>query len=201
MGYSTVTPTLASLAWSSLLTAQSTLEVMREQLIHFVDIEAIELQLCSPATSDAVVEEFQRFGQVLFAECLQRGSEVDRKLTTMIGWSVAALASLLVKYSRTPVPDTLATSLLVAAAVSAFAGIALGSFAFKTRMWPTPSEKDWFREGLWDNVQTLKRYHVVSLLVAHQEHVRQTRTKADCLRRVELFLAFSAFAIGVLLFL
>jgi len=170
------------------------------QLIHFVDIEAIEAQLCSPTTTDAVVEEFQRFGQILFSECLQRGSEVDRKLTTMIGWSVAALASLLVKYSRMPLPGMLETAILVAAAASAFAGVALGSFAVKTRMWPTPSERDWFRDGLWGDVQALKRHHVLSLLLTHQMQVSNTKTKADLLRWVEMFLLFSAFAIGVLLF-
>ena len=69
------------------------------QLIDPVDIDAIETRIFNRETPDATVEEFYRFGQILFSECLQRGSEMDRKLTNILVWSTAALAFLL-NYSK-----------------------------------------------------------------------------------------------------
>jgi hypothetical protein len=72
----------------------------KPQIYQPVDIEDTEQQIFSETTSDAIVEEFYRFGQILFSECLQRGSELDRKLANMLGWSTAALAFLLLNHSK-----------------------------------------------------------------------------------------------------
>jgi hypothetical protein len=169
--------------------------MFKRQLIHPVDVEATEVQIYSPSTPDDTVEEFYRFGQILFSESLQRASEIDRKLTSMLGWSVAALASLLVKYSRTPQLGVTEKALILVAVISAFLAIVLASSAFKTRMWPSPSEQDWFREDLWNDAKKLRRYHVISLLLTRHEHIKRITRKADILRRVEVLLL----AVGVLI--
>ena len=172
--------------------------MLKPQLIHPVDIEAIEVQIYSPTTPNETVEEFYRFGQMLFSESLQRASEVDRKLTNMLGWSIAALASLLLKYSHTPQLGIAERIFLLVAVASAFAAIVLGSVAFRTRMWPAPSDQDWFREGLWEDAQKLKRYHVISLLLTRQAHVGRVTRKAKYLRGVECLLLIASLLIALL---
>ncbi len=172
-----------------------------EQLIQPVDIDTIELRMYNRDTSDATVEELYRFGQILFQECLQRGSEVDRKLANLLGWSTAALAFLLLNHSKVENFAIPAKVFVTIATISALACVVLASIALKSRIWPSPSEGDWFRDGLWGDDQKLKRYHVVSLLINHQEHVKRIARKAECLKWAELLLPISAVAIGVAILL
>jgi hypothetical protein len=85
------------------------------------------------------------------------------------------------------------------AAAAAFASILIASLALKSTMSPAPSEEDWFREGLWNNVPKLKRYHVISLLLTHQEHIKRAKFKGSCLRYVEMFLVVSGLMISAIL--
>jgi len=173
--------------------------ILKKQLIHPIDIESIEVQLHSPKTPDDVVDEFYKFGSILFSECLQRGSELDRKLTSMLGWSIAALASILLKHSKSEQLGALQGIFLVIGAAAAVLSTLLAAFALKTTVWPAPSEEDWFREGLWEDVQKLKRYHVTSLLVAYHGYAKPIARKATCLGYVELLLLLAALSIVALI--
>jgi hypothetical protein len=156
--------------------------MFRQPLIHPVNIGDTEFQLFSPDTPDEVVDELYKLGGILFSECLGRGADIDRKLTSMLGWSIAALASLLLKQSKSDHPvGTLEQLVLGIAAAAAFLALLIAALALKTTIWPAPSERDWFKEGLLRDVQRLKRYHVISLLVTHQEHVKCITRKANCL--------------------
>jgi hypothetical protein len=185
-------------ALESKMGQERTHSVQRQQLIQSVDIDDIEVQLSNPKTPDDTVDEFYRFGTVLFSEIQQRGAEVDRKLTNVLGWSIATLAFLLMNRNR--YIDW--TKLVVTgAAAMAFICVILSAFALKTRMWPAPSENDWFRRELWAEPAMLRRYHVVSLLSTHQTHVKNVKLKADCLGWLEILLSISALGIfTVLLF-
>jgi hypothetical protein len=173
--------------------------LFKKQIIHSIDVEEIELKVHSPTTPDDVVDELYRFGAILFSECLQRGSELDRKLTSMLGWSIAALASILLQHSRSAPLGTLQETALAIGTAAAFFSTLLAGLALKTTVWPAPSDADWFREGLWEDVQKLKRYHVISLLVTRQEHVKRIARKAHLLGHVELLLSLAALSISILL--
>jgi hypothetical protein len=89
----------------------------------------------------------------------------------------------------------------VAAAVLSFACVVLAALALKTKMLPAPSERDWFKEELWTDPVLMRRYHIVSILSAHQAHIINVGRKANYLAWIELFLPASALAIfSVLLF-
>lgn len=182
-----------------MITAEGDTVFFKKHLIHPVDIAAIEVQICSPSTTDDVVDQFYKFGTILFSECLSRAADVDRKLTSMLGWSIAALASILLKQSK---PEQLGMTdhiVIVIAAAAAFLSLVLAALGLKTTVWPAPSEEDWFRNGLWGDVQKLKRYHVISMLLTHQEHVRRITRKANLLGCVELMLSLAALSIFALI--
>ena len=169
--------------------------LFRPPRIRPVDIEAVEITIFDPATPDDVVDELYKFGSILFSECLSRGADIDRKLTSMLGWSIAALASLLLKRSQSGFPELVS----IIAAAAAFLALTVAALALKTTIWPAPSERDWFNDGLLKDAQRLKRLHVISLLVAHQAHVQCSTRKAHFLSYVELLLSFAAILILVLI--
>jgi len=171
--------------------------VTTPQIIHPVDIRDIEGRIFSDTTSDEIVEEFYRFGQILFAECLQRGSELDRKLANMLGWSTAALAFLLLNHTKVAQFGIFGVACTIIAAASALFAVTMTSVALKTRVWAAPSEEDWFKDNLWNDLSWMKRYHVVSLLLAHQIQTKHVARKARHLRYAELSLPISALAVGV----
>jgi hypothetical protein len=166
---------------------------MPQQVLNYVDLEAVELRLADPSISPELVEEYYRFGQVLFSEMLSRGADVERKLTNMLGWSTASLGFLLVYKSEEILTRVIAGGAIGSAALAAI----ICAMALRSKMWATPSEQDWFQEELTD-AATLKRYHVVSFLLAHQCQTRHMAKKADQLRQVEGLLGLTSLAVALL---
>ena len=115
------------------------------QILRFVDVDGIEARLSKAETPDATVEEFYRFGTLLFSEIQQRGSEVDRKLTNALGWSIATLAFLLLNQPRLAQVGSYARIAVIIAAVISFGCVIVAVLTVKTRMWRAPSEADWFK--------------------------------------------------------
>jgi len=173
--------------------------VVGDQIIHPVDIDTIELRIFDPATSEGTVEELYRFGLALFSEGLHRSSELDRKLTTVLGWAGATLAFLLLNHSKAQQFGAPGKVALLIATLAAFAALLLAAFALKTRLWPAPSEKDWFKAELWDDPSRMKRYHVISLLLVHQTTVKNVKRKATCLRWTEMLLPVGGLATASIL--
>jgi hypothetical protein len=166
------------------------------QILRFVDAESIYARLARPEIPEATIEEFYRFGTLLFTEIQQRGSEVDRKLNNALGWSIATLAFLLLNQPRFAHVGTCVRLAIIAAAVLAFGCVIVAAFAVKTRMWRAPSEADWFQSELWNDPSIMKRYHILSILTTHQAQTKNVKLKAECLGFIEIGLALSS--VGVL---
>jgi hypothetical protein len=160
------------------------------QVLRLVDVGNIKDRLSMSGTPEDTVEAFYRFGTLLFSEIQQRGSEVDRKLTNALGWSIATLALLLNQY-RSEHFGSYAWIAVVAAAIFSLGCALIALFAVRTRMWRAPSEKEWFNENLWGDPVTLKRYHILQILATHQTQAQNIKTKADCLGIIEIFLPIS----------
>ena len=172
----------------------------KRQIVRLVDIETIELRLANPKTQDGTVEELYRFGSLVFSEIQQRGAELDRKLTNFLGWSLATLAFFLINLSKYQ-SWGFDRIVVTAASILSFSCVALAAFALKTKIWPAPSEGDWFKDELWDEPSMMKRYHVVSILATHQGYATKVKAKADCLAWIEVLLPISALGtLSVLLF-
>jgi len=161
------------------------------QVLRLVEVGSIKDRLSRPGTPEETVEEFYRFGTLLFSEIQQRGSEVDRKLNNALGWSIATLAFLLLNKSRFGSSGSYVWIATITAAIFSFGCTAVAAIAVKTRMWRAPSEREWFHEDLWSDPVTLKRYHLLQILATHQTQVQNIKKKAECLGIVEIFLSLS----------
>lgn len=170
---------------------------MPRQKLHFVDIEDIETQMASGIPNETL-EELYRFEELMLTEGQQRTTQLDFKLTSILGWSSAALAFLLLSGQAQNV-NILVRTRTVAATAIIFIAAAIASWALKTIMYSAPSEEDWFRSDLFDESQRLKKYHVVSMLTAHQCGLKANAQKARRLRRAEQFLGVGIVVITALL--
>lgn len=151
---------------------------MNTEGIQLVDIEELEESLGGDVAPD-LVEEYYRFGTLLLTEVRAATSQIDGRLVTALGLAVGLLVSLL--FGTTLARFAAARIWVNFAATFALFGVAGSAYGSMARIWRLPSEQDWFREGLRD-ASVLKKYHIVSLLAAHQQHVKLAAMKGNCLR-------------------
>jgi hypothetical protein len=164
--------------------------------VRLIDVDEIETML-SGSLPDELVEEYYRFGSLLLSEVQNMASQIDGKLTTVLGLASGMVVFLLFGTALKGF-DPVKTWVSVAAA-AAFLALVVAAYGLMTRPLRLPSARDWFKEGLRDQVR-LKKYHIVSLLAAQQQHVKLIGPKINCLRIAELVVALSAIVvIGILL--
>ena len=161
-----------------------------------VDIENIELQLSSELPSE-MVDELYRFGQIIVTDAKTTAGQLDSKLVTVLGWTSAALAFLLLNKIAGTSPSI--RFAIVAATVCALVGTVIAGWGLKSTLWVAPSEQDWFKTELMENAGAMRRYHIVSMLVSHQITVNRNAVKAVYLRLAELCLIGGSLFIGVAL--
>jgi hypothetical protein len=168
---------------------------MSSQLL-LVDVADVERRL--PSLGDDSVEELYRFGTWMVSSAQQRTTRLDAKLTGILGWSSAALAFVLVDGALSKPRGLFFVAVIVAVAVTT-ASIVSACLGLKSRVWPAPSERDWFRDGVLESAETLKRYHIVSMLNIHHCQADVNYKRAKWLMASEILLALSASAIFVTL--
>ena len=113
---------------------------MADQLVQTVDVAEVEFRL--PSLADDSVEELYRFGTLMVSSAQLRTARLDAKLTGILGWSSAALAFLLVGGSALRPHGSALVVLLLPIAITTTSVIA-AYFGLESRLWPTPSERDW----------------------------------------------------------
>jgi hypothetical protein len=161
-----------------------------------VDVDAVEVMLSGQIASD-LVEEYYRFGALVLSEVQNMASQIDGKLTTVLGLASGILISLLFGTTLNSFAP-IKTPISVAASFALIA-LVLSAFGLMSRMWRLPSARDWFKEGLSDS-DRLRKYHIVSLLAAQQQHVRLIGSKSRCLHAAEVSTALSALIVAGILF-
>ncbi len=153
-----------------------------DQLVRPVDVAEIELRLPSLAR-EGLVEELYSFGTLMVSSAQQRAVRLDTKLTGVLNWSSAMLAFLLIDANISRLHGaSLWTSFL--AMITAIFSVACSYAGLKSRLWPTPSENDWFKSSLLDKPEILRRYHIVSMLNMHQSQSDGNLRRASCHQRM-----------------
>jgi len=135
----------------------------------------------------------------MVSEVMQRSSQLDSKLVGIVGWAAATMAFLL--FQDHPNPSTAVRLISALATFSATLAVVVSFLGVKTTMSSFPSELDWFKQTLLDNIEGLKQYHVVSMLNAHQQQHIMNVKKANRLRYSEWLLAISVSLIALVLLL
>ena len=128
----------------------------------------------------------------MLSEIQNAASQLDSKLTTVMGIASGMLIFLL--FGTVARDFALIKTWTNIAAAIAILALAIAVYGLMTRTWRLPSEMDWFREELRD-FNVLKKYHVISILAAHQQHVKLVYTKSNCLRAGELLIVLSALVV------
>ena len=168
---------------------------MDAQYLHFINTEKAETEIMG--LDDSAVEYLYQFGSMMVSEAGQWTSHLDSKLTAIFGWSSGVLAFLVVGTKAQGSP--LAVSAMILAVALTLAALILAALGLKTDEWPSPSEADWFREGILEQPGTLRRYHIISMLETHQYHLRKNGSKARLLRYAERVLITGAIVVAAIL--
>jgi hypothetical protein len=161
----------------------------------FVDVDHIETML-SGSIDSALIEEYYHFGTFLLSEVQATTSAIDSKLLATLGLAGGLLVSLL--FGSTLGHFAVSRLLVSLAAASVLFGLSFAAWALWARGWRVPSEQDWFLEGLRD-AETLKKYHLVSLLASHHQHAKLAELKGMLLRRAQFCVVVSVGLVAIAL--
>jgi hypothetical protein len=163
------------------------------ETVRLVAVAEIQ-EMLSGDIADGFVEEYYRFGSFVVSELQSVGNQIEGKLTALLGLATGMVVFLLFGTSvKACAPSKVWINLAGAIALCALLVSVAGLLS---RLWRLPSESDWFKLEIKDPLM-LKKYHVVSLLAAHQQHLKLTIFKSDCLRVAELLMALSALVVGL----
>lgn len=150
---------------------------------------------------EELTEELFSFGQLLLDEVQQRTAQLDTKLISLLGWTAAILAFLLVGdaswVESAHKPGIATTIVMLLATLSSLGAVACSFLGVKTAMFQFSSEKDWFETSLFNDVLTLKKFHLISMLETHQAHGRVNERKGQRAHEAEWLLAASAVLVGM----
>jgi hypothetical protein len=173
---------------------------MAESGIKTVDPKEIEGLLMADQYRD-LTEELFSFGQLLLDEIQQRTAQLDTKLISLLGWTAAILAFLLVgdtTWLESAYKTGLATTIMMLlATLSSLGAVACSFLGVKTTVWQFPSERDWFQTSLFDDPLKMKKYHLMAMLETHQAHSRANERKGERAHQAEWLLAASAVLVGM----
>jgi hypothetical protein len=158
--------------------------------------EALERYLSDDAVNSTSLEYLFSFGQVLMDELHARLSLVDAKANSLLGWSAAFVAFLLVGPGRPNDAWGADGFLYVVGTISGVAASVASALALRVRDWKWPSPHDWFQVKHLASPDSLLCGHVLSLYEAHENAGEILDRKAAWLSAAQYVLLF---AIGCIL--
>ncbi len=172
--------------------------VGRGQNINYVDVRAQQDRIVT--LPDETVDQLFNFGTALFSEVQSRSAQIDTKLGSYLGFCAAVIGFLSIGATSGGLPTAIKYAMLGSVV---FTLVALGSafWGLKTKLYLTPSESDWFSESLLADAKQLKQFHVISLLLCHQDNQTTTARKARVCSVTEKCLAMGALLAGMIIIL
>jgi hypothetical protein len=142
------------------------------------------------AERSSLLDALFEFGQMKMEGARDHTDAIDSKAVAIVGWSsamVAFLVSILMDGPQSWVwVHTAATVVACAALVSAAVAVWLAWSAHAPRQWRSPSTRDWFERDYFDDVSTLRTFHVVQMLKSVQSTDAQNDQKGTALWRAQL---------------
>lgn len=168
------------------------------QMIQLVQEESIRASLNDGSVPGDSVTELADFGKLLFGESHQRSGYIDSKLGNYLTWTSALLGILLLDQN---LAKDLSLGLRIVTMVPIAFGLAalvLCYMGLRSSLLPTPSERDWFRDGIMGYPDVLCQYHLLSLLRAHQGIQKENFKKAQLMHRAEFLLMVTGALTGIL---
>ena len=167
------------------------------QKVSYVSAEEIQAKLESAdGVSAASVLQLYDFGKQLVSEAQQRSAYIDAKLGNYLTWTSALLGVLLLDQTLAKEPSALAQLIGIIATFLGVATFITCYFGMRTALLPSPSERDWFRDGLLNDGETLQKFHLLALLEEHQHAQQEIFRKSTRMREVEFLLMVTGILAG-----
>jgi hypothetical protein len=157
-------------------------------------------ELLSEYSSEEVTKELFDFGQILLTADDERVGLIDSKATTLVGYSSAILAFLLIRgaswtHSRFELV-AIATVGVIAGFACVFAGLALRG----AQNWSQLSEATWFpREQVLAGSDPLKRFYITAMHQVLQDNHRIANRKADQMIVAQVLVALAGVLLAITL--
>ena len=146
--------------------------------------------------SDEVVQQLLSFGSVIAQESSQTlGTSVDRNTGTVRFCAVLALLSMIQLGFVSSYLLAWASLIPMACALAAF-GRALNLPATTQPDPSSPTEEEWFRDGILNDAARLRQAHLAAMVRCHQKQ-RQVPAPDPVVRRWIVACVFSAAAVRI----
>lgn len=157
-------------------------------------------ELLAKYSAEDVTKELFTFGQMLLTANDERVGFIDSKATTLVGYSSAILAFLLmrgVSWMHSPL------ELIAIAIIAVIAGLAcfLAGMALRgAQNWSELGEKTWFpREQVLAGSDPLKRFYISAMHQVLQDNHRIANRKADQMILAQVLVAFAGVLLAITL--
>ena len=168
---------------------------MRRDVFQPVSSADAEKWMTDKSSKD-LIDAVYTFGTLMLTEMNGRMSAVDGKATSILGWSSAALAFLLIDQPWLQTLSWFEVLLVVFSVLAASNAALMAGLALRLRKWPWPSERDWFQHTLFDDPVRLRTFYTATMLKAHRESGLQSVWKAWFLTRAQWSLVAAILLIG-----
>jgi hypothetical protein len=144
------------------------------------------------------IAHLSSFGALMISESMQRWSQVETKLTSLLTLSSALVAFLFLGNELWRASSILLKGALVAALVCAMISLLSSFLGLRLVLTNWPSERDWFVISRFEHPEDLAKTHLLALLDAHQANGRLTAKKANHALRAQYGLLSGAAIICVI---
>ena len=150
-----------------------------------------------PRTATEITVELSRFGEALIRENEERAGSLDGKATNIMGYAGVILAFLFSHDSKWPQSMTPAGRVLILIAIVS-AGVATVAAFWGTwsKKWGWFSDKDWFREGTFDDPEKLRRYYISRFHAVKTINSEINRSKGAAVLIAQMSLATATVALA-----
>ena len=148
---------------------------------------------------DETVTTMLEFGKVVFAEVLQRSSQIDAKLASYIAYGTGLIALLSFSFTKTNKPILMFVG-LIATLIPVCLAVGFSAYGLRARIHEVPGDAVWINK--FSKEESLRKSYVIALLRSRQLQRAQNLEKAAAMRYAENALMIGGVpAIAILIYL
>ncbi len=157
-------------------------------------------ELLAKYSSEEVTKELFDFGQMLLAADDERVGLIDSKATTLVGYSSAILAFLLIRGTGWTHSWPELIAIAIVGVIAGLACLSAGIALWGAQNWRQLSEVTWFpREQVLAGSDPLKRFYISAMHQVLQDNHRIANRKADQMIIAQVLVALAGVLLAITL--
>jgi hypothetical protein len=140
-------------------------------------------------SNNGVTDELYDFGKTLVADIVERHNRLETKAATMAAYSIGVITLLASTFANW-VNRGISVGVLITV-VAAFTAIVFSVLSLKLERFEGISQTDWFQNTAFDDRETLRKFHVLTMwgVFASHEAVNERKASRIAVAQVALFVA------------